>query len=235
MNNKDDELMKRPRGKPQQYTDDQLMQIALDIKYKIGGAKLSYSLLEQNTGISRNTFMRRIGKYIDDINSPITREIGVTEKDSVYYPNFGFIYETYRNNPKRMLAELQNLEVIFQKTIESYNDVKKQLTELQSMKKQYNDLLEKSKHYQNQAIFYKNLYETYIVSSMFAHKRQELGLEKKMLDFKEYASKNGSINSLHKLFPESKTTEGGSENDSKAKEKLKAKYPNLFEPDHVND
>lgn len=233
MNNKDND--KRSRGKPKQYTDDQLMQIALDIKYQIGGAKLSYNLLEQKTGISRNTFMRRIGKYIDEINSPIIREIAVTEKDSIYYPNFSFIYETYRNNPKRMLAELQNLEVIFHKTIDSYNNVKKQLSELQSMKQQYKDLIEKSKQYQDQAIFYKNLYETYIVSSMFAHKRQELGLEKNLIDFKEYASKAGSINSLHKLFPESKTTEVDSKNDLQTNEKLKAKYPNLFEPDHVND
>ncbi|RNC95363.1 hypothetical protein [Lysinibacillus halotolerans] len=63
--------IKREPGRPQNCTNEELKQLALEIKYKNHGIKLTPSLLEKETSIGRNTWSRRMKDYINELNNPI--------------------------------------------------------------------------------------------------------------------------------------------------------------------
>lgn len=52
------------------FTDDQLMDLADEIKAKYKGKELTPSLLERETGIGRMTWKRRIDDYLNELNNP---------------------------------------------------------------------------------------------------------------------------------------------------------------------
>lgn len=219
------ETSKRSRGKPKQYGDEELKQIALDIKYQNNGSSISYSFLEQKTGISRNTFMRRIPDFIAELNAPVMREIKLSEKDSVYFPNFELIYEVHGDNPKRLISEIRKLEDIFISTFEKLHSITMELEEFKSYKQQYELLSTQIKEKQSEATFYKNLYEQTVASSLFAHKREELGLNKTLINFKDHMSQNPSLNDLQSFFTvEDEPSTSVKRNGITAQKK----YPGLF-------
>lgn len=53
------------KGRPSNYSNAQLKEMALPIKNKFKGQKLTYLLLEKETEIGRNTWSRRIPETID--------------------------------------------------------------------------------------------------------------------------------------------------------------------------
>ncbi|WP_434659375.1 hypothetical protein [Paenibacillus polymyxa] len=218
----------KSRGKPKQYTDEQLKQIALDVKYQLGGAKLTFSVLEQKTGISRNTFQRRINSYITELNTPIVRELEISDKDAVYFPNFEKIYEAFRDDPQRMLSEMRSLEITFYEVFEKLTEVNKRIDKVETYKAQIETLQADLKKYKDQAHFYKNLYETTVVNSLYADKRKEMGLEKSIINFKEHVAKHSSLRNMNEIFKESDELENDNK-DLNSMNKIKAKYPNLFD------
>lgn len=222
---------KKTRGKPKQNTDEQLKQIALDVKYQLGGAKLTFSVLEQKTGISRNTFQRRINGYITELNTPIVRELEISDKDAVYFPNFEKIYEAFRHDPKRMLSEMRSLEITFYEVFEKLTEVNKQIKKVEKYKAQIETLQADLKKYKDQAEFYKNLYETTIVNSLYADKRKEMGLEKSIINFKEHVSKHSSLRNMDDVFREVSMAKENDVDTSDSMVKIKAKYSNLFSND----
>lgn len=225
----------KTRGKPKQYTDEQLKQIALDIKYQLGGVKVTYSLLEKKTGISRNTFQRNISDFITEINTPIIRELEISDKDSVYFPNFEKIYEAFGHDPKRLISEIRSLEATFYEVFDKLIKTNKQLEELNSYKDQLDNLQSDLKKYKEQANFYKNLYESTVVSSLYADKRKELGLETVLIDFKDHVSKNSSLRKLEEMFRDIAVTSDVKIEDSNRWAKIKAKYSNLFNDDESSN
>ncbi|MGR5959338.1 hypothetical protein ACT7DM_05930 [Bacillus cereus] len=64
-------MQKTKRGKPQQWSDENLKNIALEVKYKQPNRKLTSLLLEKETGIGRNTWSRRMKEFINHLNSPV--------------------------------------------------------------------------------------------------------------------------------------------------------------------
>lgn len=218
----------KSRGKPKQYTDEQLKKIALDVKYQLGGAKLTFSVLEQKTGISRNTFQRRINSYITELNTPIVRELEISDKDAVYFPNFEKIYEAFRDDPQRMLSEMRSLEITFYEVFEKLTEVNKRINKVETYKAQIETLQADLKKYKDQAHFYKNLYETTVVNSLYADKRKEMGLEKSIINFKEHVAKHSSLRNMNEIFKESDELENDNK-DLNSMNKIKAKYPNLFD------
>lgn len=228
--------IKKSRGKPKQYTDEQLKQIALDIKYQLGGVKLTFSVLEQKTGISRNTFQRRINSYISELNTPIVREIEISDKDAVYFPNFEKIFEAFSHDPKRLLSEIRSLEITFYEVFEKLTKANEEIEKANKDKTTIENLHSELKKYKEHAHFYKNLYETTVVNSLYADRRKELGLEKSIINFKEHVLKHSSLRKMEKVFGESNLTDkDSSELVSDSMAKIKAKYPNLFSPDEPSN
>ncbi|OMF77879.1 hypothetical protein [Paenibacillus peoriae] len=225
----------KSRGKPKQYTDEQLKQIALDVKYQLGGAKLTFSVLEKQTGISRNTFQRRINSYITELNTPIVRELEISDKDAVYFPNFEKIYEAFRLDPKRMLSEMRSLEITFYEVFEKLTEANKRIEKVETYKAQIETLQADLKKYKDQAHFYKNLYETTVVNSLYADKRKEMGLEKSIINFKEHVSKHSSLRNMDDMFRESNVSDEDDLEVLNPMTKIKAKYPNLFDDNKPNN
>ncbi|MDG0875562.1 hypothetical protein L3476_05070 [Paenibacillus thiaminolyticus] len=93
------------KGRPSNYTDEQLKEMALDIKKKYKGQKLTYLLLEKETGIGRNTWSRRIPETIEKLNNPVPRSIGISERDDVYFPNIEQIFDLYKNDKNKIISE----------------------------------------------------------------------------------------------------------------------------------
>ncbi|WP_242491230.1 hypothetical protein [Bacillus cereus] len=88
----------RNSGRPRIFTDQELKELALEVKNRLGHVYLTYSLLEKETSIGRNTWKRRLEKTIAELNKPIYRTIGVNEDDEVYFPNIEQIFEIYKGN-----------------------------------------------------------------------------------------------------------------------------------------
>lgn len=53
-------------GRPETHTDAELRELAVNIKYKCKGKKITPTLLEKETGIGRNTWSRRIKSFIEE-------------------------------------------------------------------------------------------------------------------------------------------------------------------------
>jgi len=59
--------IKKEPGRPESYTDSELKELAVKIKYKFKGKKITFSLLEQETDIGRNTWSRRLKDFFTGI------------------------------------------------------------------------------------------------------------------------------------------------------------------------
>lgn len=57
-------------GRPKKISDEKLKEIALSIKHKNGRKKITFQFLQNETGIGRQTWKRRIEDYINELNKP---------------------------------------------------------------------------------------------------------------------------------------------------------------------
>ncbi|MBO1919899.1 hypothetical protein J4710_04685 [Staphylococcus xylosus] len=78
--------LKKRRGRPSEWTDEQLMRLALDIKYRLHGEKLTPSLLERETKIGRNTWSRRMKNYIEELNNPVITKVSPNDLNDSLLP-----------------------------------------------------------------------------------------------------------------------------------------------------
>jgi hypothetical protein len=111
----------------------------------------------------------------------------------------------------------------------------KKLKELSTYKEQLDALKDDLKKYKEQAAFYKGVYESTVVSSLYADKRKELGLEKVLINFKDHVAKNGSLRKLDDMFQEIAVTNEAEVEHSNRTAKIKSKYSNLFSDDEPNN
>lgn len=157
------------KGRPSNYSDEQLKEMASQIKKKFKGQKLTYLFLENETGIGRNTWSRRISETIDELNKPISRTIGLTESDDVYFPNIEQIFEVYKNDKNKIINELHFIEATF---IELYNEAKNLKEELNRRKDEGEELKLKNNEIRllrEQVKHYEQLYNQLMVSCAFPH------------------------------------------------------------------
>lgn len=118
------------KGRPSNYSDEQLKEMALEIKNKFKGQKLTYLFLEKETRIGRNTWCRRIPETIE-LNKPVSRSIGISESDDAYFPNIEQIFEIYKNDKNKIINELYFIETVY---FELYNESKNLKEELNRRK-----------------------------------------------------------------------------------------------------
>lgn len=123
------------RGRPSTWTDEQLMELALDVKYTHHGIKLTPSLLEKETKVGRNTWSRRMKAYIDELNTPVLYSSSNDATNDGLLPSIDLIFKKYGKDEIALRNELVKLEVLFY-------DIYKELQEYKEKK----DLHEKSDH-----------------------------------------------------------------------------------------
>jgi hypothetical protein len=190
------------RGRPATVTDEKLKELALNLKYKNGESKLSYLFLEKETGIGRNTWRRRIGDYISQLNSPVSRSFDISDKDNVYLPNIGQIYEAFGKDPIRFKQELLTLQSYYDTLYLDYEKLKKEVNKLKSYKEQLVEKDEKIKELKKSEYHYKQLYEEYLLASTEPHLRKEKDIKENLIDFKKSIDGNGDLSGLPAFFPD---------------------------------
>ncbi|URJ39959.1 hypothetical protein [Paenibacillus polymyxa] len=214
--------MKNNKGRPKTVEDQKLKEIALQIKTKHKGQKLSFLMLEKETGISRNTWRRRISDYIQELNTPIMQSTEQADVD-IYFPDIEEIFSSNNNSKEKIAQELhaiiETLRSLYLENKElkrNAKDISKLETTVQKQKFQ----LDKLKH---QVLHYENLYKTLVVSSAFPHLREEKAIQSNLLDFNKDIYTNANVEQQHL-----KKTFADPRSEVQKEDKLKEMFPNLF-------
>lgn len=212
------------RGPKEEYTNDELKLLALDIKLKYKSSKITPTLLQRETGIGRNTWSRRISEYLDELNRPIISHISLNPEEEISLPNIGFVLEKYKDDYNALVYELISFEQIF---IDTY----KELAILKDKEKKFNEVITKNEELaselskqKHRANHFETLYNELAVSSSFLHLRENpkskvYQFKKQPLKFEENVEQNLSFKNLDRFFPEIKSDE----------EMAKEKGQNTFE------
>jgi uncharacterized protein YukE len=220
----------KKRGPKEKVNDEQMKELALEIKNKSKQQQLTYSMLEKETGIGRNTWKRRLEDFIHELNQPILRDFGYTDSDEIYFPNIESIFEAYGSNKQRIINELHHFELLFQELYEERNDLKERLNKLESFKGKIEEYTKAIDDLQQEVKHYKTLYEHIMVSSVEPHLRDEFGLKDNLLDFNSHIEKNASLTNFQQHFPEVRENDKDTDETIRDKnmEDLKIQFKNLF-------
>lgn len=216
------------KGRPSNYSDEQLKEMALQIKNKFKGQKLTYLFLEKETGIGRNTWSRRISETINELNKPIPRTIGLTENDDVYFPNIEQIFEVYKNDKIKIINELHFIEATF---IELYNEAKNLKEELNRRKDESEELRQKNDEIrllQEQVKHYEQLYNQQMISSAFPHLRSQDQPKDNLIMLDNKNRKHTSLENLGALF---ETEESNPAKKNSNLSNMENRFSNIFKKD----
>lgn len=156
------------RGKPQQWSDEKLKEIALEIKYKYSNCKLTPLFLERESGIGRNTWSRRMTEFINKLNNPVHIP-NLTNSDGITIPSVDDLFLKFGRNP----IELKNEVAKFLNIItDLYRDSKKLEENNKRIEKLELEVLElrgKLETVSNQKKHYEAMYNQIVTQSYFPH------------------------------------------------------------------
>ncbi|WP_110927711.1 hypothetical protein [Bacillus massiliglaciei] len=196
------------RGKPQDWTDDQLKEMALEVKYKNQSKNLTPSFLQQETGVGRNTWTRRMKEFIEELNNPMLPTINLDETGEVTLPNIDLIFKKYGKDKQGLKNELLNVEVLI---YDLYTELKQYKAKEELYQKAINDaqsLKEEVAKQKKRAEHYEQLYDSLAVSSVFPHlqkekksKLNELGIKDNLIDCNINREKSLDLGNLSSHFP----------------------------------
>ncbi|WP_461673178.1 hypothetical protein [Priestia megaterium] len=220
----------KKRGPKQKLNDNQLKDLVLEVKKKYKNQQLTYLLLERETNIGRNTWKRRLEDFIKEINKPILRDFDFDDSDEIYFPNIENIFEACGNNKQRIINELHEFELLFQKLYEERNALKSEVKKLEGFKQKKEEYKNRIAELQQDANNYRTLYEQMMASSTYVHLRDKMGIEKNLLDFNEHIEKNISLTNLQQHFPNlNDDIEDQADNiKERNMDRLKGEFNNLF-------
>lgn len=199
----------KSRGRPSEWTDDELMQLALNTKYKYHGEKLTPSLLERETKVGRNTWSRRMKGFIDELNNPVLPNISVDDSNDAILPSIELIFKKYGNNKIALKNELFELEMLLYDFYKELKEIKlkeekfdKALNEIETLKSEVRKQEKRATHYEQ-------LYNDIVVSSIYPHLQDAEGsqinrhnIKGKLINMEEHKDKNVSLDDLTKHFPD---------------------------------
>ncbi|MFL0373053.1 hypothetical protein ACH0BY_03980 [Paenibacillus amylolyticus] len=213
------------KGRPSNYTDKQLKEIALDIKKKFKGKKLTYLLLEKETGIGRNTWSRRIPDTLETLNNPVSVSVGISENDDVYFPNIEQIFDYYKNDKNKIINELYFIETAFHELYSKVNTLKKELNQRKDYSAELKMKNDEIRLLQSQVRHYEQLYNQQMVSSVFSHLHSQNQVKHNLIQFDKNNRKHVSLEELETFFE----TEGSDLSETNSSlSKMEDKYRNIF-------
>lgn len=221
----------KERGRPSDYTDLQLKEIALEVKNKYKGQKITYSLLEKETNIGRNTWSRRIANTIDELNKPVIRSLGLSDNDEIYFPNIEQLFDICGNNKNKLLSELYSVETTF---YDLYNLAKSSKDELDKLKDIRSELINKQdeiEQLKKQVAHYQKLYNDLVLSSAIPHLREEKKLKHNIIEFDGNNKLHTNLENVKEHFPKIKEENNTDYNMIKQTEnlsKLNKKFDKIF-------
>ncbi|WP_261377414.1 hypothetical protein [Bacillus paramycoides] len=198
-------MVKTKRGKPQQWSDEDLKQIALEVKYKQPNRKLTSLLLEKETGIGRNTWSRRMKEFINHLNSPVHIP-KLDESGIITIPSVEELFLKYGANTTELKNEIAKLLNIIS---DLYTDTKKLATleeATQKMKLETEQLKEQLSKVTVQKAHYETLYNQIVAESYFPHlygqseKLKQANVKAEVITLPNQISQVLELNSPNKVF-----------------------------------
>lgn len=198
-------MVKTKRGKPQQWSDEDLKNIALEVKYKQPNRKLTPLLLEKETGIGRNTWSRRMKEFINHLNSPVHIP-KLDESGIITIPSVEELFLKYGANTTELKNEIAKLLNIIS---DLYTDAKKLVTleeATQQMKSEIEQLKEQLSKVTVQKTHYETLYSQIVAESYFPHlygqsdKLKQANVKAEVITLPNQTSQVLELNSPNKVF-----------------------------------
>jgi len=198
--------LKREPGRPQNLSDEEMKQMALEIKYKNHGIKLTPSLLERETSIGRNTWSRRMKNYIDELNNPIMTSPSSDEE--ILFPSIELIFKKFNDNEIALKNELLNFQVLFYDIYAELQKYKEKEQKYKEFIDKYDILKKEISKQKARANHYEQLYNQLTVSSVFPHLQenansplQKYNLKENLISLDKYKNKGTSLENLEEFFP----------------------------------
>ncbi|PEQ91179.1 hypothetical protein COJ11_25015 [Bacillus cereus] len=198
-------MVKTKRGKPQQWSDEDLKNIALEVKYKQPNRKLTSLLLEKETGIGRNTWGRRMKEFINHLNSPVHIP-KLDESGIITIPSVEELFLKYGANTTELKNEIAKLLNIIS---DLYTDAKKLATlevSIPKMQLEIQQLKEQLSKVTAQRIHYETLYNQIVAESYFPHlygqseKLKQANVKAEVITLPNQISQVLELNSPNKVF-----------------------------------
>ncbi|PFU27697.1 hypothetical protein [Bacillus cereus] len=193
------------RGKPQKWSDEDLKQIALEIKYKQPNRKLTSLLLEKETGIGRNTWSRRMKEFINHLNSPVhipkLDESGIITIPSVeeLFLKYGTRTIELKNEIAKLLNIISDLYTDAKKLVTLEESMQKMQLEMRQLKEQLSKVTVQRNHYET-------LYNQIVAESYFPHlyghseKLKQANVKAEVITLPNQISQVLELNSPNKVF-----------------------------------
>ncbi|MEC3466349.1 hypothetical protein [Bacillus tropicus] len=198
-------MVKTKRGKPQQWSDEDLKQIALEVKYKQPNRKLTSLLLEKETGIGRNTWSRRMKEFINHLNSPVHIP-KLDESGIITIPSVEELFLKYGANTTELKNEIAKLLNIIS---DLYTDVKKLAILEESVPKMQLEILKLKEQLSKvtaQRTHYETLYNQIVAESYFPHlyghseKLKQANVKARVISLPNQTSQVLELNKPNKIF-----------------------------------
>ncbi|MGN4271789.1 hypothetical protein ACTFNM_22465 [Bacillus cereus group sp. BCN115] len=219
-------MVKTKRGKPQQWSDEDLKNIALEVKYKQPNRKLTSLLLEKETGIGRNTWSRRMKEFINHLNSPVHIP-KLDESGIITIPSVEELFLKYGANTTELKNEIAKLLNIIS---DLYTDTKKLVTleeATQKMKSEIEQLKEQLSKVTVQKTHYETLYNQIVAESYFPHlygqseKLKQANVKAEVITLPNQISQVLELNSPNKVFQNESVNSNKVDVNNQKVEKLK--------------
>lgn len=196
------------RGKPQEWTDEQLKELAFEVKYKKNGIKLTPSLLQKETDIGRNTWSRRMKDFIDELNQPAMRTHNLGDNDTVYLPSIDLIFQKHGKDKQALKNELLHIELTILKQYNELREYKEKDRLYQETSKTIQALKDEVVKYKKKAKTYEDLYKKIVASSSFPHLYndspllKEHGVKTNLIRFNRDSKQDVDLSKLDSHFPD---------------------------------
>lgn len=215
--------MTNSKGRPIAVDDQKLKEMAFQVKSKLKGQKVSFLLLEKETGIGRQTWKRRISNYIEELNKPIIQQENDLMNEDIFLPNIEEVFERNNNNKKKIIQELYSIEETLRAIYLENQELKKNTNRLSKLTALNEQQALKIDRLKSQVLHYENMYKSLAVSSAFPHLSADKDIKNNVLDFKKDVLTNTSIDQrqLQSIFKDTR-------DESQKEDKLKELFPDLF-------
>ncbi|MCU9553264.1 hypothetical protein OE319_07035 [Bacillus cereus] len=219
-------MVKTKRGKPQQWSDEDLKKIALEVKYKQPNRKLTSLLLEKETGIGRNTWSRRMKEFLNHLNSPVHIP-KLDESGIITIPSVEELFLKYGANTTELKNEIAKLLNIIS---DLYTDAKKLATlevSISKMQLEIQQLKEQLSKVTIQRTHYETLYNQIVAESYFPHlygqseKLKQANVKGEVITLPNQISQVLELNSPNKVFQNESVNSNKVDVNNQKVEKLK--------------
>lgn len=211
------------RGRPREISDTELKNIALEIKNKFRGQRITYKFLERETGIGRQTWKRRIEDYIYEINKPIFINSDAS-LENVYFPNIEQMFEKHKNDKRSLINELYDFEEMYRQLHQEVMSLRKKVELFQSLQQQVKNQELELDQVKINAANYEKLYKEAILNSGFSHLREQKGIKKNLIQFDSLVESHTTLEpkEISKVFPQR------DDSNNSLRDDFASLYPDLF-------